>query len=286
MDPHPYFALQLHRNEELTPFLPSAVTARETLHEWPLSCVQRLHCADGQTFIYKVQSAPSVEAEFYRQARSSLLVTAQILPVDSGPAALLMEDVDAPRLGDVVFSTVDAVAHTEQILSQIAAIAGHLPALDDIRREDGWRARGEAILNDLHQLVKEGSFRQVTASMIDDVAAVTTAEDVQAALRSQTGYVHGDLRAENVLLTADGYRVLDWQRPLWGPVALDRLSLLSSLGVDPSGHVAVGVQRLHVLLQIGWLTQCAIRWFPPGVQHYDEQIAQLIGSLNPTNAGA
>ncbi len=283
MDPHPYFALHLHSNEELTPFLPSAVTARETLHEWPLSCVQRLHCEDSKSFIYKVQSAPSVEAEFYRQARSSLLVTAQILPVDSGPAALLLEDVDAPRLGDVILSTAEAVAHTEQILSQIAAIAGHLPALDDIRREDGWRARGRAILSDLHRLVKEGLFWQVTTSMIDDVAAAITAEDVQAAWRGQTGYVHGDLRAENVLLTEDGYRVLDWQRPLWGPVALDRLSLLSSLGVDPSGHVVAGVQRLHVLLQIGWLAQCAIRWFPPGVQHYDGQIAQLIGILNSPN---
>jgi hypothetical protein len=283
VDPHPYFALHLHSNEELTPFLPSAVTARETLHEWPLSCVQRLHCEDSKSFIYKVQSAPSVEAEFYRQARSSLLVTAQILPVDSGPAALLLEDVDAPRLGDVILSTAEAVAHTEQILSQIAAIAGHLPALDDIRREDGWRARGRAILSDLHRLVKEGLFWQVTTSMIDDVAAAITAEDVQAAWRGQTGYVHGDLRAENVLLTEDGYRVLDWQRPLWGPVALDRLSLLSSLGVDPSGHVVAGVQRLHVLLQIGWLAQCAIRWFPPGVQHYDGQIAQLIGILNSPN---
>ncbi|MBI1299404.1 phosphotransferase [bacterium] len=283
MDPHPYFALHLHSNEELAPLLPSAVIRRETLHEWPLSCVQRLHCEDGNTVIYKVQSAPSVEAEFYRQARSSLLVTAQILPVDDGPAALLLEDVDAPLLGDVILTAAQAVAHTEQILDQIAAITGDLPALNDIRSEDSRRACGEAILNDLHRLVNDGSFRQVNAQMIDDVAAVIAAEDVQAALHGETGYVHGDLRAENVLLTADGYRVLDWQRPWWGPVALDRLSLLLSLGVDPTVHVAVGVQRLHILLQIGWLAQCALHWFPPGVHHYDGQIAQLIGTFNPPN---
>ncbi len=283
MDPHPYFALHLHSNEELTPFLPSAVTARETLHEWPLSCVQRLHCEDGQTFIYKVQSAPSVEPEFYRQARSSLLVTAQILPVDSGPAALLLEDVYAPRLDGVIRSAAEAIALTEQILDQIAAIDGKLPALDDIRSEDGWLAYAEAILDDLRALVAAGSFQQVNGAMIDTVAAVIAAEDVHAARQGKSGYVHGDLKSDNVLVAADGVRVLDWQRPRWGPVALDRLSLLSSLGVDPADHVAVGVQRLHVLLQIGWLAQCAIHWFAPGVPHYDGQIAQLIGTLNPPN---
>jgi hypothetical protein len=253
---------------------------RETLHEWPLSCVQRLHCEDGQSFIYKVQSAPSVEPEFYRQARSSLLVTARILPVDSGPAALLLEDVHAPRLGDVILSPADAVALTEQILDQIAAIDGNLPALNDIRSEDGWRAYTEAILNDLCALVAADSFQQVNAAMIDTVAAATAAEDVRAARQGKSGYVHSDLRTENVLVAADRVCVLDWQRPLWGPVALDRLSLLSSLGVDLADHVTAGVERLHVLLQIGWLAQCARRWFPPGVQTYDRQIAHFISTLN------
>lgn len=282
MYPHPYFALQLHSNEELAPLLPSPVIRRETLHEWPLSCVQRLHCEDGQSCIYKVQSAPSVEPEFYRQARSSLLVTAQILPVDSGPAALLLENVHAPRLDGANLSTADAVALTDRILNQIAAITGDRPALDDIRGADGWRACGEAILDDLHALVADGTFQQVNETMIATVSAAITAEDVHSALRGKSGYVHGDLRAENVLVAANGVRVLDWQRPRWGPVALDRLSLLLSLGVDPADHVAAGVQRLHVLLQIGWLAQCARRWFRPGSAHYDGQIAQFIAVLHPS----
>lgn len=278
---HPYFALQLHSNEELAPFLPSPVIRRDTLHEWPLSCVQRLHCKDGQSFIYKVQSAPSVEVDFYRQARSSLLATAQIIPVEDGLAALLLADVHAPRLADQPLSTTEALALTDAILAQIAAIDGDLPALEDIRGEDGWRTCAEAILDDLHALVVDGLFQQVNADMVSIVAAAVNAQDVHAALQDKNGYVHGDLRTENILATADGYYVLDWQRPIWGPVALDRLSLLLSLGVDPSDHVAAGVRRLHVLLQIGWLAQCARRWFPPGMQTYDRQIAQFISTLNP-----
>ncbi|MBI3960182.1 MAG: hypothetical protein HY328_15325 [Chloroflexi bacterium] len=45
---HPYFDLLLHDDAELAAHLGDAIVERVTLHEWPLSCVQRLTTAQGR----------------------------------------------------------------------------------------------------------------------------------------------------------------------------------------------------------------------------------------------
>jgi hypothetical protein len=74
---HRHFDLWLDDDAELAALLGSAVVHRATLHEWPLSCVQRLRLADGRSLVYKVQGEPTVEPDFYARARSRLLVAAQ-----------------------------------------------------------------------------------------------------------------------------------------------------------------------------------------------------------------
>ena len=81
MDAHPYFNLWLHSDDELSGLLTSQVVERTTLHEWPLSCVQRLRLDDGRRVIYKAQFSEGVEAAFYAAARSPLLVGCRPLGV-------------------------------------------------------------------------------------------------------------------------------------------------------------------------------------------------------------
>lgn len=280
MQPHPYFALQLHDDTELSALLGSPLRKRTTLHEWPLSCVQRLRCLDGRSVIYKVQAPPTVEPTFYRQAQSGLLVAAQVLTADDqGIAALLLEDVQAPTLhtlaADAYLPQQPPLLIVEEILAGIAQIEGELPALADIRGEAQWLTYVQAICADLHVLVADGTFQRVSHAMIQQLAMCGASSAVRAAINGPTGYVHLDLRGENVLVVADSYRVLDWQRPIWGPVALDRATLLETVGMDPAAHVAKGVLQLRKLLQIGWLAQAARHWFPPGAPTYDQQIAKL-----------
>ena len=116
-------------------------------------------------------------------------------------------------------------------------------------------------------------------TLIDDVAAHARSPAVLAAFEEPTGYVHQDLRGENVLVLSKGYRVLDWQRPIWGPLALDRASLLDSFSLDPAGHVSRGVLQLRTLLRIAWDAQCARHWFPPGAATYEREIAQAVTQL-------
>jgi hypothetical protein len=272
MQRHPYFDLWLHEDTELAELLGSPVSERTTLHEWPLSCVQRLRLADGRTRIYKAQALPTIEPAFYASARSPLLVNARILAVADGPPALLFEDLVGPRLADLQLREEEALRHGTAILDAIGQIADVPPTGVDIRTEAQWAAYAETMLANLNALVEEGSFQRVSRSLIAKLARTMESPAVLAAICSPAGLVHRDLSGDNVFLLPDGYRVIDWQRPILGPVALDLANLLAALGFDPLQHVAPGVVQLLYLLRIDWLAQCARTWFTPGAASYDTTI--------------
>jgi hypothetical protein len=280
MQRHPYFDLWLHDDAELGVLLASPVVGRATLHEWPLSCVQRIRTADGRTRIYKVQAEPTVEPEFYSQAHSPLLVNAQIIRQASAPAALLLEDVTAPRFLDLQPTLDQALGLGRALLREIAHISGDLPAVADLRTEQQWRAYVAAMHADLCALVESGRFHLVDYQLIEHLMQTALAQPVLSVLCESPGYVHLDLSATNLFVLADGYRLIDWQRPIWGPTALDLASLLDSLHMELHPHLSSGVIQLFNLLRIGWLSQCARRWFPPGADSYDRQIVQLAEKID------
>ncbi|MBM4456413.1 MAG: aminoglycoside phosphotransferase family protein [Chloroflexi bacterium] len=279
MQRHPHFALWLHEDAQLSALLGAEIVGRTMLHEWPLSCVQRLRLAGGATRIYKVQAPPTVEPAFYARACSPLLVAAQLIEHGEGLPALLMEEVQAPRLTDIGLPAAEALAIGRAALAQIAAIRGHLPALADLRTAALWLAYWQTVLDDLSQLAEAGVFVRVDQALMRGLTRQGAASDVLAAFESPIGYVHGDLTAGNLFVTHSSLRVIDWQRPLWGPTALDLVCLLDSLALDPRAFLDEGVVRLFYLLRIAWLTQCARRWFPAGAATYDSAIVRLAARL-------
>lgn len=133
----------------------------------------------GWTKLYlKVQAPPTVEPTFYQHAHSPLAVAARVLHHDHGPAALLLEDVQAPRLSDLSLTESTRLMLVDDIITQIAQIAGDLPTLGDIRTSAQWLAHGQAITEDLRALVAGGSFQQVHATMIDQVKSDLEAVDI------------------------------------------------------------------------------------------------------------
>lgn len=279
MQHHPYFDLWLHEDAELSALLGSLVVERTTLHEWPLSCVQRLRLADGRTRIYKTQAAPTVEPAFYAAAQSPLLVAARILTAAEGPAALLLDDLSAPRLVDLRPSEAGARRVGATILEQIVRIAGAPPTFVDIHIEELWMVYAGALLADLNALIEKGMFHLVDRALVGRLAQLVESPSVLAAIRSPIGYVHGDLNGDNIFVMLDGYRVIDWQRPVYGPVALNLANVLDSLGFDARRHVDVGVVQLLYILRIAWFAQCARRWFQPGAPTYDAAIARLVNGV-------
>jgi hypothetical protein len=279
---HPYFDLWLHDDQELVPLVGGEIAERVTLHEWPLSCVQRLTLGDGRRLIYKTQYGPTVEPEVYAQARSTLLPRAETIYRADGHACMLIEYVEAPMFEDLDPSEENAVRVGREVQARLAEVDGERPCYIDVGDEARWTAYIEAMLGELIGLVERGAFTIVTPAMVRDLARCAQSAPVLDAIRARPGYVHRDLSADNILVLpaggiqapAGGYRVIDWQRPIRGPVDLDLVDLLNSLGYDPPRHVDVGVFKVWLLLSIGWLTEAKARWFPEG-ESYDQQIADL-----------
>lgn len=276
---HPYFDLWLDSDSELENVLGTAILDRTMLHEWPISCVQRLHCADGRSLIYKVQSPPTVEPAFYAVADSPLLVAAQRLPRTGMPDALILEDVQGKVLGDYQFDEQSGLELVNQILTQIGAIGGDLPALCSIRHHEEWAAFCETLYETLSSLISRKAFTRLNADSLNRLRQTASSPELLKLFDGPIGYLHGDLGNNNVLLTKDSYRVIDWQRPFWGPIVLDRVSLLRAVGLNSDNLVAPGVHKLGTLRTIDWFAGCASKWFPAGVQDYEVEIARLIQTL-------
>ena len=275
---HPYFNLQLHDDRELAARIGKEIVERTTLHEWPLSCVQRLTLSDGRRLIYKTQYGPTVEADVYARACSPLLPWAELLYRAEGHVCMLLEYVDAPMFEDLEPSEEEALRLAREVRAGIDAIEGDLPCYIDVRDGGRWRGYVQTVLDELRALIADGAFHLTTQEMAADLARWAVSPSVLAAFGGSCGYVHRDFSADNVLVRPDGYRVIDWQRPIWGPVDLDCIDLLNSLGYDPLRHMDLCVVQVWLILSIGWLTEAKARWFPEG-KSYDQQVADLIARL-------
>jgi len=282
---HPHFDLFLHTDEELNELMGERITTRETLHEWPLSCVQRLTLATGQTCIYKAQSGPTVEPEFYAAAHSALLPFARTLYRDSRYACMAFEDVSGQALEQMPLNLRTALDLGRAVMQQIAGITGDAPVYLDVSTWERWQAIMSAMLEDLNGLVSTGKF-EVTRG--DDVLSLSRAVNSEAirgaydraASSGGIGLIHNDLNADNILLPGAGrqagkLKVIDWQRPIRGLREIDLALLLTSLGFDPRPHLAPGVVAATNLLRAHWLVEASITWFTPGVKTYDQAIAGI-----------
>src|SRR6266849_4405267 len=120
MQTHPIFTnILMHSDDELAEALGVGIVERETIHAWPLSCVQRLLLADGTKLIYKSQLPPTVEPEFYERASSPLLPGHRMLGRLGDCGTMNFEWIDAPLLRDEARDEAELVDHGKQVVAQI-----------------------------------------------------------------------------------------------------------------------------------------------------------------------
>ncbi|AZN41338.1 phosphotransferase [Paenibacillus albus] len=279
MHKHPYFDLLLHDDDELEAVLGASIIERSTLHQWPLSCVQRIRMSDASTVIYKVQGEFSVEAPFYRAARSSLLVGAKAIATAQSdlPPALLLEDIDAPCLSELAIEQDEALRLVEAITDQISQIEieGDSPFLMNSGDLTNWERYSSALIGDLETLIERGIFQETNRDVLARISTVCNHSSVMDAIQSKSGLVHGDLNRGNIMMHPGGIKIIDWQKAFYGPVELNRANLLEELGIDPRPYVSAGMIDLLGILKISWFTSCALRWFPAGAEGYDREIPKL-----------
>jgi hypothetical protein len=256
------------------------VRERLTLQEWPLSCVERVATEDGRKQVYKAQHSPSVEPKFYAQARSRLIISARTVYDVEPYSAMFLEYLEAPTVGQMNWAEPEVLEFGTASLKEIAGMEGLLPLRLDLSSEQKWRDYFGGILRDLQILVQRRIFQVVQPPMIAALERLAFSASVLNAIRAGSGYVHHDLAGDNVFVLPDGPRVIDWQRPILAPAALDLALLLESLGFDPVPRVGEGVFWLMRLLRASWFTECATEWFPEGRGTYDRQIAEIIKQIS------
>jgi len=274
---HKYFNLRLHDNVELEEILREKIVDRRTLHEWPLSCVEQVITNEGRKWVYKSQFGPTVEPQFYANAKSKLLAAGKtVYKSDSGFVNMLFEFIEAPRIVDLNLSDHAVVAAWNNISQGIATIEGNLPYYHDISEQKLWKELMETMLENLEKLVLQGSFQRVDTMALRKLRKWARSEDVLAVLDKNTGFVHNDLSNDNIFVMPDGYRIIDWQRPVIGPKELDLVGLLDSLNREARRFVDPSIVCIMYLLRIEWFTECAVRWLPEAQATYDTSIHRLI----------
>jgi len=279
MHKHPWFNLTIHDDQELAAHLDGEVVERETLHEWPLSFVERVTTQQRQ-WIYKSQYGPTVEADFYAVARSDLLDPASTIYQAGGYTCTLHPYIDAPLIEDLELTEEQAIPMARQIRAQMDEIGGDLPYLYDISTPGRWLALAENTLHDTSTLIERREYTATTSEMVADLQCWARSDAAIEAIQSRPGHVHGDLTGDNVFVLPDGsYRVIDWQRPWIGPTELDVVSLIESLGFSPADHVSPAMVQVRHFTVIHWFTQCATIWFPEAMENYDRFTVEWVSKL-------
>jgi Phosphotransferase enzyme family len=269
MQTHPIFTnIRMHSDDELAQTLGVEIAERETIHQWPLSCVQRLRLADGTKRVYKSQLPPTVEPAFYESASSPLLPRHRMLDRLGECDTMTFEWIDAPLLRDTAGSDAELVEHGRQVVARIGEIRGELPVYLDLGSVDAWSVVTEVALEKLRRLIQDGRFGSMDLDAVEQVRQWATSPQVVETVTACPRVIHGDLTAEQVFVTGDGYRVIDWQRPVVGPPEVDLVALLvgavtnRSPAREPRRHVDATVVGVFWFLRLYWAVEAQFDLFP------------------------
>jgi hypothetical protein len=262
MQPHQMLDLLVHTTDELENEIGERIISREQMHAWPLSSVESLTTAAGERFVYKVQREPTVEPEFFARAATRLLPSYTILQRDARQAALLLPFLDLPTLRDKQLDELAFVTQGRTLVEQIGQIGGAVPVYIDVGTVETWRAFAKQTLEMLSALVQAGIFTQIECDDIAGLARWAQSSAVLGAIDTTAQVINGDLKAEHIFCTPDGYQIIDWQRPYRAPGEIDLVSLLDSQQIPARRYVAPALVGLRWFLFLHWVVEAKTNILP------------------------
>ena len=254
--------LRLHPDDELSGLLGARIAERRTIHEWPLSCVQKVVLDDGTRLVYKSQLPPTVEPAFYAAVSSPLLPGYRPLGRLGDCEVMTLDWIDAPLLRDVARTPEDLVAHGRRVVTAIGELPGTAPVYLDLGTPAGWADATGLAVDRLAKLVADGRFRSIDEPAVERVRSWVAAPRVVGAVTAAPRLVHGDLTAEQVFVAPDGYRVVDWQRPVIGPPDVHVVALLVSRRIPPGPYVPRVAVAVYWFLLLHWAVRAQVELFP------------------------
>jgi hypothetical protein len=253
--------VQLDTDAALEAILNAGIAHRETIHEWPLSCVQKLCLDNNVKYAYKSQLPPTVEPEFYEKAVSALLPGHSILGRLGECVTMLLQWIDAPSLRGFA-NNEELMVHSKKVIEQIGGIRGSVPVYLDIGTDTAWLAAVSDTLEKLGTLLGDGRMKLEDSGVIKYFRNWAESAGVLSALSQNSRVIHGDFRAEQIFVTEDGYRVIDWQRPVLAPAEVDLVSLLVDRHISPYGIIDNPVIGIFWFLRLHWVVVAQHDLFP------------------------
>lgn len=259
---HPVFTdILMHSDEELSEILGARIISRDTIHQWPLSCVQKIVLENGKQLVYKSQLPPTVECDFYENAVTGLLPAHRVIGKLGKSDTMLIEWIDAPLLSENAQAANELSEHGKKITAQISSIGGNLPVYLDIGSHDAWMNVANETFEKLRALIKDGRFI-LDEKTPEELRIWSSSDRIIAILTADPHVIHGDLKADQVFLTGDGYRIIDWQRPYIAPPEVDLVSLLIDRHIEPRGIVSKEVIEIFWFLHLHWAVEAQYTIFP------------------------
>jgi hypothetical protein len=262
MECHPYFDLWLHSTGELSALLSATVIERHTLHEWPLSCVQRITLDDGKKLIYKIQGREGIEPDFYARVESPLLPAYRTLDRLNNSVIMLFEFIDAPALRDLHLSEAEILCHGRALVEAVQGMPGSAPLYADLGSLDRWQRFVDETLAKLSILIAVEKFRVIRPEAVTRLATWAATHPVRAAFQGKITLTHADLSGGNVFLTPTGYKIIDWQFPRRLPDGYDLAVYLDFMGLDPYSYVDPAVVNIAWFIRVAWYVHSQADLFP------------------------
>ncbi|MBN2048167.1 MAG: phosphotransferase [Anaerolineaceae bacterium] len=280
MKRHPYFDLLQHENHELEQILQGEIQTRQTLQEWPLSAVEKITLDDGRKFTCKAQRPPTLELAFYQQTHAPHLMNDVFHFQQGDYQTILFEWVEAAELDPYMEEHHQILWNVDRFLKAIEQMDHGQPVFIDLSTAEKFTTHFTQSSRRIRELVQQQQLSEFILDWIESFDSLVSDPAMVSAAAKNARLVHGDLTADNVLLTPEqDFYILDWQRPLRCNPELDRMLLLNMFEKPPDLPIDEHIQYLYQMLQIDWLAQCADRWFPAGIHDYDYAIRQNLTIL-------
>jgi hypothetical protein len=203
-----------------------------------------------------------VEPEFYERASSPLLPEHQLLGRLGRCETMVLNWIDAPQLRKEASGAEELLRHGRAVVEQIGAIGGEPPVYLDVSTPQRWSAEVDTALEKIVKLHQDGLFQAVSPEALRRLREWAAEPEVVDAVTRQARIVHGDLKADQVLVAGEEYKVVDWQRPLRACPELDLVAMLVGAKLDPFAHLDRRVVQIFWMLRLHWATEAQLDLFP------------------------
>ena len=198
-----FLDLPVYDDNELSEILGEKILCREKLHHWPLSYVERIDFEERS--VIAKYSKLSMENRFYSSVSADFLLT----------------PIFTAEMDDTSVTVLPFITGREPEVSEISDAVNQIKGISsDICWADASSFEKFMILIDESCCILE----KYNAGELCDPLRVRSASLEGFFEPELIGFVHGDLKRDNIIITDGKTIIIDWQRPMKAPLIIDRVT--------------------------------------------------------------